>query len=360
MHPPGYILFLRERTLMAQPFDAGKLQATGDAFPIAEQIDAAIGGQVGQFSASQNGVLAYISDASSQKLQLTWYDRSGRAMGTVAGPGDMQWPAISPDGKTVAFDRRDVQTGFYDIWLHDLARGTDSRFTFNSKNNQFPVWSPDGNTIAFNSNRNGIFHVYRKATGGTGQDEVVDQDELTKRPTDWSADGHYLFEETNAASKTLNDIWVAPMSPQGGGRKPYPYLRTEFTEGQAKLSPNGKWLAYRSDETKRSEIYVMTFPNPGGKWQISTGGGTNPAWSRDGRELFFVSTDNKMMAVETKGTGDRLEAGVPQALFDVRIGVGNTRFDVAKDGKFLIPTPLERNASAPLTVVVNWTTAFKK
>ena len=152
---------------------------------------------------------------------------------------------------------------------------------------------------------------------------------------------------------------MAPVSPEGD-RKPYPYLRTEFAEGLAKLSPNGKWLAYRSDEAKRSEIYVMTFPNPGGKWQISNSGGTNPTWSRDGKELFFVSPDNKMMAVDIKGTGGNPEPGVPKALFDVRLGVGNARFDVAKDGRFLIPTPLEQSASAPITVVVNWTAGLKK
>ena len=150
------------------------------------------------------------------------------------------------------------------------------------------------------------------------------------------------------------------MSTEDSDRKPYPYLRTEFVEGLAKLSPSGKWLAYRSDETKRNEIYVMTFPKPGGKWQISTGGGNLPVWSRDGKELFFVSADNKMMAVEIKGAVSNPEAGVPKALFDVRLGGINPRFDVAKDGKFLIPTALEQAASAPITVVVNWAAGLKK
>jgi eukaryotic-like serine/threonine-protein kinase len=201
--------------------------------------------------------------------------------------------------------------------------------------------------------------VYRKATGGTGQDEVVDQDELTKRPTDWSADGRYLFEETATTTpQTSSDIWVAPISPDGAGRKPYPYLRTEFREGRARLSPNGKWLAYSSDETKRNEIYVMTFPNPGGKWQISTSGGSEPVWSRDGKELFLISADGKMMAVEIKGTGGNPEAGIPKALFDVRSNP--TAFDVAKDGRFLIAAPVQQNTSAPLTVVVNWIAGLKK
>jgi eukaryotic-like serine/threonine-protein kinase len=199
--------------------------------------------------------------------------------------------------------------------------------------------------------------VYRKAIGGTGQDEVVDQDER-KRPTDWSADGRYLFEETATTTpKTSSDIWVAPISPDGADRKPYPYLQTEFHEGRARLSPNGKWLAYFSDETKRYEIYVMTFPNPGGKWQISTSGGMEPVWSRDGKELFFISGDNKMMAVEMKGTGTNPEAGIPKALFDVR---PNPTFDVAKDGRFLIAAPVQQNASVPITVVVNWIAGLKK
>jgi len=257
----------------------------------------------------------------------------------------------------VAFNRGDPQTGS-DIWLHDLARGTHSRFTFNSKNNLFPTWSPDGSYIAFTSNRDGPGRVYRKATGGTGQDEIVDQDELTKRPTDWSADGRYLFEETATTTpKTSDDIWVAPMPPDGG-RKPYPYLRTEFHEGRARLSPNGKWLAYTSDETKRNEVYIMTFPNPGGKWQISTSGGAEPVWSRDGKELFFISGDGKMMAVEIKGTGGNPEAGVPKALFDVRSNP--SAYDVSKDGRFLIPMPLQQSANAPITIVVNWIAGLKK
>ena len=196
--------------------------------------------------------------------------------------------------------------------------------------------------------------------GGAGQDEVVDQDNLTKRPTDWSADGRYVIEETANTPKTSNDIWVAPVGPEAGGQKPHPYLQTEFAEGLAKLSPNGKWLAYRSFETQRNEVYVMTFPNPGGKWQISTNGGSIPVWSRDGKELFYVSADNKMMAVEIRESGGRLEAGVPQALFAVRLGPANPRFDVGKDGRFLIPLPVEQTAGVPMTVVVNWTAGLKK
>ena len=164
---------------------------------------------------------------------------------------------------------------------------------------------------------------------------------------DWSRDGRYLLSSTGQRNpKTASDIWVLPFSD----KKAFPYLQTEFNEDNCKLSPDGRWLAYQSDESKRNEIYVMTFPMPSGKWQISTGGGRIPAWSRDGRELYYVSADNKLMAVEIK-PGVKFEAGVPHPLFDVRPGAG---FDVRKDGNFLIPTPAEQSASAPMTVVLNW------
>jgi Tol biopolymer transport system component len=358
--PPGYILFLREHTLMALPFDAGKLRANGDAVPVAEQVDSSAGPARGYFSASLNGILAFTSGAQAQNVQMTWFDRSGKAVGTVGTPVDMEWPAISPDGKTVAIDRRDPQTGNYDIWLHDLVRGNDSRFTFNSKDNQFPVWSPDGNYLAFSFDRGGPSSVYKKATGGVGREEIVDKDELIKRPTDWSPDGRLVIEDSSTATqRTSSDIWIAPATPGNGGERPRPYLQTEFQEGQAKISPNGKWLAYYSNETKRNEVYIMTFPNPGGKWQISTNGGTIPIWSRDGKQLFYTN-GNKMMEVEIKGTGTTPEPGVPQPLFDVRLGANNPSFDVSKDGRFLIPIAVEQATAAPITVVVNWMAGLRK
>ncbi|HYL37300.1 MAG TPA: protein kinase [Bryobacteraceae bacterium] len=357
--PPGYLLFVRERTLMAQPFDAGKAQSTGDAAPIAEQVDYVPGNLQGQFSVSQNGVIAYASGSSvGGNLQLTWFDRSGKATGTVGAAGDLEWPAISPDGNTVAFARRDTaQTGNYDVWVHDLVRDTESRFTLGPQFSfsRFPVWSPDGSHIAFRSNRDGPFDVYQKATSGITPDEALDKDARQKRPEDWSRDGRYIIEETLADPKTGNDIWVLPLS---GDKKPYAYVHTEFSEPFAKLSPNGQWLAYQSDETKRAEIYVMTFPQPGGRWQVSTNGGGRPVWSRDGKDLYFIAPDGKMMAAEVK-PGAKFEAGVPKALFDTRISATNW-FDVSKDGRFLIPVPTEQAASVPVTVVVNWTAGLKK
>jgi Tol biopolymer transport system component/predicted Ser/Thr protein kinase len=357
--PPGYLLFVRERTLMAQPFDAAKLQTTGDAVPVAEQVDSSgIAGQ-NQFSASQNGVLAYASGASGGNLQLTWFDRSGKVTGTLGTPGFVFWGAISPDGNTVAVDRLDPQTRIFDIWLHDLTRGTASRFTFGPRANQFPVWSPDGSHIAFYSFRDGVAHPFQKATSGTARDEILSkplgEPPGPTRVDDWSRDGRYIIM-TVTNPKTKSDVWVMPTF---GDRKPFPYLQTEFFETYARLSPNGQWLAYTSDESKRLEIYVQTFPTPGGKWQVSTNGGSRPVWSRDGKELYFIGADGKMMAVEVKG-GTKFEAGLPKPLFDARVPVFQAWYDVSKDGRFLIPVPLEPSANTPMTVVINWTAALKK
>jgi dipeptidyl aminopeptidase/acylaminoacyl peptidase len=202
--------------------------------------------------------------------------------------------------------------------------------------------------------------VYQRATAGVAGDEVLDRalDEPPRntRADDWSRDGRYLIEGVAVTIKKRAGIWVLPLS---GDRRAFPYAQTEFNEGSARLSPDGRWLAYSSDETKRNEVYVQTFPSPGGKWQVSTSGGDDPVWSRDSRELFFIGADQKMMAVEVKG-GGKFEAGVPKPLFDTRLANDNASFDVGKDGRFLIPVPIEQAANVPMTVVVNWTAELKK
>jgi len=352
----GYLLFMRESTLMAQPFDGANARTTGDAVPVAEQVDYFQNVAQGQFSVSQNGILVYTSGASGGGIvQLTWLDRTGKPSGTVGSPGNIGWASLSPNGSTVAADRKDA-TGQYDIWLHDLARGTASRFTFGPNNNTNPVWSPDGSRITFYST--GIAGAagvpLQKAASGVGKEESLDNDLRIHVVTDWSRDGRYLIERVNDP-KTGRDIWVIPTF---GDRKPFPYINTEFQEINAKLSSNDQFLAYVSDESNRNEVYVQTFPEHGGKWQVSTGGGNYPVWSWDGRELYFISADLKMMAVEVKGDGAKFEAGVPKALFDVR---QSAQFDVSKDGRFLIHVPVDQAATnVPLTVVVNWQAALKK
>ena len=360
---PGFLLFVRERTLMAQPFDAAGAQTKGEAVPVADLIRYDGLNLVGRFSVSHNGVLTYTSSATAigpsglawGSVQLTWFDRTGNVVGTIGTPGISTIPAISPDGHTVAFDRVEAQSGSMNIWLHDLARGTESRFTFNAPLNQIPVWSPDGTHIAFSSALSGKpLALVQRAIGGTAQDEILDS-ERSLRPSDWSRDGRYIIGAV-MDPKTKLDIWVLPLF---GDRKAFPYLNMEYNESWAKLSPNGQWLAYTSDETKRSEVYVQSFPHPGRKSQISTDGGIRPVWSRDGKQLFFIGPGRKMMAVDVNA-GASFEAGVPKPLFDSRLGAGNATFDVSKDGRFLIPARVEEAGSEPITVVINWTAGLKK
>ncbi len=359
----GHLLFMREQTLLAQAFDPDRLVLSGEPVPIAQDVASFLGH--GFFTASSNGALAYTSGSAQGNLQLTWIDRSGKELGTVGMPGLLYRPVVSPDGKIVVVDRRDPQTGLFDLWLYNLARGTASRFTFNSQNNQFPVWSPDGSHIAFTSSRDAAsgFNLYQKAVGGNSTDEPLDrsQTQRIKIPLDWSRDGRYIFE-TVVDPKTSRDVWVLPLF---GDRKRFPYLQTVFEERNATLSPNSFWLAYSSDETNRDEIYVQTFPQPGGKWQVSTNGGRLPRWSRDGKELFFIGADRKLMVVQVKSDlgreGASFEVGVPQPLFDTRLGYNEGLwYDVSDDGRFLLPVPVEHAADGLVTVVLNWQAGLKK
>jgi Tol biopolymer transport system component/predicted Ser/Thr protein kinase len=352
---PGYLLFARETTLLAQPFSLSRLQTTGDPVVVAEHISYQSIDARALYTSSQTGILAYVpADAGggARTSQLTWIDRSGKLLGTVGLPASFGRPAISPDGNSVATDVRDPQTGLSDIWMYDLARETASRFTFNSKGNTRPVWSPDGGHVAFTSTLSGPTNIYQKAVGG-GPEEPLEKHPVPRNSEDWSRDGRYIFEYVLGKS---NEIWVLPLF---GDRKSFPYLQNGFNQNTAKLSPNGQWLAYMSDESKQNEVYVQTFPTPGGQWQISTNGGSNPVWSRDNKELFYIAPDRKMMAVDVNLNGGKFAPGVPKALFDTGLAQ-NAGYDVGKDGRFLIPRAVEGGASAPLTVVVNWTATLKK
>jgi serine/threonine protein kinase len=352
---PGYLLYVRDRTLMAQPFDTGKLETTGEAVTLVEQTDtfAPIPTFVlGHFSASQNGVLMYTSGGGSGNVQLTWFDRSGTKRGTVGAPGFLLGFSLSPDGTTVAFTRQEPETALAHIWIHNLVHGSEEKLTF-SGNNQFPVWSkPDGRYIFFYKNR----QLCRKAANNTGPEEILEAGE--RLPMDASRDGHYLLTITNRNTpKTGNDIWVLQLS---GDRKQFSYVATEFSEGAARLSPDGLWMAYQSNASKDFEIYVESFPNKGGKWQVSIGGGIAPVWNRDGSELYYYSRDGKVMAAVIK-PGAQFDHETPKPLFPVNLSiVPNASFDVSKDGHFLLPALAEQSASAPMTVVLNWPELLKK
>jgi eukaryotic-like serine/threonine-protein kinase len=352
---PGFLLFARETTLMAQPFDAARLQLSGEPFPVAEQVTFTGQYSYSNFSISETGTMVFCSGSVSNR-QLVWFDRQGKSLGPVGPPGEYNDIVLSPDEKRVATQR--IVSGNSDIWLLDLARGLPSRFTFDAATEDDPVWSPDGSTIVFSSTRNGRFDLYRKVSSGAGNEELLSKSEADKEGTDWSADGRFvLFDQ--AGSNGGTDIWILPLFGDG---KPYSLLQTPFSEYQAHFAPDGKWFAYTSNESGRSEVYVQSFPPSGGKWQVSTGGGAQPHWRRDGKELFYLAPDRKLMAVEVK-MGSTFETSAPKTLFQtqvVRYEAPN-RYVVTGDGqRFLVNSPVEEVSQTPITVVLNWTAGLRK
>jgi Tol biopolymer transport system component len=333
-------------------------------FPVAEQVS--VGPQANHVlaSISGNGVLVYWGGANFGENQLGWHDRAGKSLGNVGAPVRSNDVALSPDEKMVVASRRAGSGRNSDIWLHELARGLDTRFTFDASQNPYPVWSPDGRRILFGSDRAASFGLYVKDTSGAGQDELLLKSAQIKFPTDWSADGRFVLY-TELGGKTAADLWVLNMD---GERKPVPFLQTPFSESQGQFSPDGHWIAYASDESGRYEVYIRPFPSGPGKWKISIGGGELPRWRRDGKELYFLSLDRKLMAAPVKGGSGAqpvFDAAAPQALFEAHVPTlvpGRSTFPYAAtaDGKrFLVVTGSD-TAETPLTVVVNWLAAVKK
>ena len=357
----GQVLFLRQGTLMAQPFDARRLELSGEAVPVAAQVGSFI--DYGFFSASSNGVLVYRTGAGLD-YELTLLDRHGRVLGTVAEPGRYNSIALSPDGRRVAVSRTNPEsTPSWDVWLLDLERNMSTRLTYNQVRATFPVWSADGSSVIFGSIHGGETNLYLKSASGAGDQQLLLKSTGGEQyATSSSRDGRFLLY-TVENPQTKSDLWVLPLE---GDRKPAPFLRTEFNETSGQFSPNGRWIAYTSDESGRDEIYIREFSSgsaqgsgdAAGRWLISKGGGTGPRWRGDGKELFYVASDGKLMSVDISPK-PVFEAGAPRPLF--QLPPGFIGVEVTADGRrFLIGVPAAQRASAPITVVLNWQTALKK
>jgi Tol biopolymer transport system component len=357
----GHLLFVRDRTLVAQRFDADRLRLAEEVVPVVERMPQALPTSHSPFSVSQNGVLAYWTGDTSK--ELVWVDSSGRRSGSLGIGSDLELaPSLSPDEKRVALGRLDARVGQMVIWIVEISRGVSSRLTSSRFQENFPLWSSDGAEIVFISNRNGPEDLYRKASTGAGREELLYKSEVAhKHPLDWSRDGRFILYHTQQ-QRTGSDIMALPLF---GDRKPIPYLSTEFEERYAQFSPDGKHVAYSSDASGVYEIYVQPFPGPGERLQISTQGGAQPRWRRDGKEIFYVARDGKMMAAPVSARSGSLSVGDPRPLFQTSIlSEGTTatlEYVVSADGqRFLIGIPASETLVFPATVVLNWAAQLER
>jgi Tol biopolymer transport system component/DNA-binding winged helix-turn-helix (wHTH) protein len=361
VYSQGRILFLRDGNLMAQPFDPRRMATTGDAVPVAERVRYHPYNSRGIFSLSDNGVLVYQVGTGLGKRQLSWLDRSGNNLGAFGDPAEFGSMYLSPNGKQVGVGAYESNTA--EIWLYDVARGVRARFAPGPGRRNSPIWSPDGRTIVFASDQSGPSDLYRKASDGSGAEELLYADSLSKDPTSWSPDGKFLIYDASSRQSGIN-LWLLPLTPEQSGAPLNP-IPLQQNGGDGQFSPDGRWVAYRSTESGRREIYIAAFrgkePLSGKKWQVSTAGGQEPRWRRDGREIFFVAPDEKVMAAEVSFKGDSVEIGKVRELLGPVLPAFGYAYEVSADGqRFLAAVPTGQPAAEPLTVVENWTAGLKK
>jgi Tol biopolymer transport system component len=355
--PPGYVLFQRDHLVVAQAFDPRTLRLSGEPAVVAEGAATSTGQGMPfgapAFSVSQNGALAFRAAARTER-RLAWFDRDGRPLGVLGPAASYRNHRLSPDGTRAAVAQVDPQSEKSDIWILDASRPAPRRLTFDPVSATMPVWSPDGSRIVFDSERKPDPGLYQKEASGAGREERPFPGSKAGFPLDWSLDGEHLAV-LFSQPETRGNIATIPRS---GAEQPL--LATPADEVQAQFSPDGRWIAYCSDEAGRYEIYVRPFPSSGGRWQVSTAGGYEPRWRRDGKELFYLSADEKMMAVPLRA-GATFEAGPPVVLFEAPVDgslqgwANSNNYDVTADGhRFLINAPIDKSPASPLVVVLDW------
>jgi len=361
VYASGHLLYVREGALVAQRFDLGRLETQGEPAVVAPDILMDVRFSRGVFSASDNGILAYQTGKSSTTSVLRWIDRDGNVLSIVGEPAEYfsgGSPAISPDGSRVAASIVDLRTGVSDVWMIDLASGTRSRFTAGAGDKWWPVWSPDGRRVAYSKaqQRNAGYDIVLRDVEGAAERIVSTDSRFLEVPTSFSPDGRFLLM-AKRGEQQRDDVLSLQLEGEPTLR---PVAATAAFEALAQVSPNGRYVAYMSDESGRFEIFVTTFPDPGGRWQVSQSGGVEPRWSQDGTALFFFAPDNRLMAAEVRTATGSFEVGAIRPLFQSRLMGMGFRYDVSKDGKrFLVNGGIPQQLS-PITVVTNWTEALKK
>jgi serine/threonine protein kinase len=345
---PGYLLFYRDRTLFAQHFDTRKFELTGEPVPLLTDVQFFPRISEAVFAASSTGLLVAQRSADSGASQVLWFDRKGQQIGVALNPGIYGNIMLASSGRAVASDTTDPTSQNTDVWTYDLETRSAKRLTFDPALDSLPVWSPDGSRVVFASNREFKFDLYLKDANGAQEEKIIPQDGPDRFPTDWSRDRKYILYGRGP------DLWFVTLPELTATQ----FLKATSSLKAGRFSPDGKWVAYSSNESGRWEIYVTSFPQAQGKWQVSNTGGDQPRWRSDGKELFYLSTDSKIMSVPVK-TGSNFDAGTPTVLFQA-----NPRemfatselfsYDVSNDGqKFLVNTQL-KTETTPMSVVLNW------
>jgi len=360
----GRLLYLRGTSLMAQPFDLRSLRTSGEAEPVAEGVERFLDlVTVGAFTASNSGLLAYQTGPADPRKQLTWFDRTGKRIKTLGDARAFFSIELSPDGRTLAASAPDA-LGNFDLWLYDVASGLPTRFTSDSGGEFYGVWSPDGRSIILNTTRKGHYDLFRGLANSASTEEALYSDDMDKVPTSWSPDGKSLLYFTGGGPR--NEIFVLPLASDRTRKPvtPQPLFKTDFNEMFGQFSPDGRWVVYSSDLSGQSEIYVTPLSRPGERHRISPNGGGRPRWRRDGKELYYVALDGKLMAAETRISETNVEAGPPQVLLTI---TGYSPFaagypyEISKDGqRILTLIPVGDAAVQPVTLVQNFTGALKK
>jgi Tol biopolymer transport system component len=352
----GYLLFAHGSALVAQLFDERRHVLLGTAVQITERLrmpNAPSGSSYASVSAA--GTLVFQEDPTPG-FDLTWHDREGHRTGTLGSAADYADLTLSPDGRQALVSVAEPGATNRDLWIFDVARGVRTRFTFDPAPETHCIWSPDGRRIVFDSQRKGHRDLYVKAADGTGDEELLLADEFDKNPMGWSPDGRFiLYARRNGADAK---IWVLPL---GGDRRPFPFRQTTapFQLGGL-FSPDGRWVAYFSNESGRVEVYVTPFPGPGPATQISTDGGIDPRWSRDGKEIFYRSS-GRLLAAAVSANGQHFEVGEAKTLFALPRAGRRNSYDVSPDGRrFLAVTQRPQAGSEPLTLVQNWPALLPK
>jgi len=359
---PGYILFVLQGILMAQRFDASQLRLDGDAVPLVERAGVNAITSRAIFAVSETGIMVYeAGNAAGDTDQLIWYDRTGKQIEATGTPGLYLEPSVSADSSKLAISSLPGGTGNLNIWVFDLARATKTRLTFPPSSDRQPNWAPDGKSVAFVSNRNGPPRIYLNSSDGTGAPTALTADDASEFGPRFTADGRYLlFERLTGQPNSRREIWGVALS---GDRNAFPVIQSQYDVYAPALSPDGKWLAYESTESGRPEICVIPFLHGTGKWEVSTAGGVQPRWRGDGRELFYISTDNKIMSAEITEQGSSLLVGKVTSLFQANPVpfAGGSNYDVTGDGKkFVVASLASSQESEPLTLVVNWLALLKQ